>query len=148
MYIYYICIYVIYMYIYNICVYINIYIYVQYVPQYERKVIYSNDCNRRWSVIYTTKCYGSSKNDSPRSLMKNKINAEIILGIKQACANLQKHEARGMAQSIANCLQWPVNIISQGKYCEAIGDDLMPALQNVEFTLSTLASQEQSTIFK
>lgn len=62
--------------------------------------------------------------------------------------NLQRFEAPGMAQSIANCLQWPANIVSQGQYSGARGDNLIPSLKNLEFTLPTLGSQGQSKIFK
>lgn len=67
--------------------------------------------------------------------MNNEINGEIILGMKEACADLQRHGAQGMAQSIANCLQRPVNIISQGQYWGPVVTNLVSALKNLEFTL-------------
>lgn len=47
-------------------------------------------------------------------------NEEILVDIKKACENLQKHEAQGMAQLIANCLQWPVNIKVRGSTLESV----------------------------
>ena len=38
-----------------------------------------------------------------KEVQQMEINGETILGIKEACADLQKLEAQDMAQSIANC---------------------------------------------
>lgn len=47
-------------------------------------------------------------------------NEKILVDIKKACENLQKHEAQGMAQLIANCLQWPVNIKVRASTLESV----------------------------
>lgn len=40
-----------------------------------------------------------------KEVQQMEINGETILGIKEACADLQKLEAQGMAQSIAECTE-------------------------------------------
>lgn len=60
-----------------------------------------------------------------KELEQMEIIGDIVLGIKEAHANLQRHET-GMAQSVTSYSEWLVYARSQREHSGANGDNFIP----------------------
>lgn len=67
-------------------------------------------------------------------MLTKEVNGESALGAIEARARLQRHEAPDSAQSIADCLEWPVTLIHQGYSSGASGDNFISAVKSLELS--------------